>query len=78
LRPGTSRPPSPTGSGAALAWTDSLTDIADGHVPDEVYDEMKKLLSKKELAYLTAAVVAINGWNRLAGAFRFLPDATRA
>ena len=47
---------------AALAWTDSLTDIADGHVPDEVYDEMKKLLSKKELAYLTAAVVAINAF----------------
>jgi len=63
---------------AALAWTDSLTDIADGHVPDEVYDEVKKLFSEKELAYLTAAVVAINGWNRIAVAFRFLPDARRA
>lgn len=63
---------------AALAWTDSLTDIADGHVPDEVYDEVKKLFSEKELAYLTAAVVAINGWNRIAVAFRFLPDAKRA
>ena len=63
---------------AALAWTDSLTDIADGHVPDEVYDEVKKLFSEKELAYLTAAVVAINGWNRIAVAFRFLPDAKRS
>lgn len=63
---------------AALAWTDSLTDIADGHVPDEVYDEVKKLFSEKELAYLTAAVVAINGWNRIAVAFRFLPDARRS
>lgn len=63
---------------AALAWTDSLTDIADGHVPDEVYDEVKKLFSEKELAYLTAAVVAINGWKRIAVAFRFLPDARRA
>ncbi|MBL8688462.1 MAG: carboxymuconolactone decarboxylase family protein [Rhodospirillaceae bacterium] len=63
---------------AALAWTDSLTDIADGHVPDEVYDEVKKLFTEKELAYLTAAVVAINGWNRIAVAFRFLPDARRA
>jgi AhpD family alkylhydroperoxidase len=63
---------------AALAWTDSLTDIADGHVPDEVYADVKNAFSEKELAYLTAAVVAINGWNRIAVAFRFLPDAKRS
>lgn len=63
---------------AALAWTDSLTDIADGHVPDEVYADVKNAFSEKELAYLTAAVVAINSWNRIAVAFRFLPDARRS
>lgn len=59
---------------AALALTDSLTDIADGHVPDEV----KKLFSEKELACLIAAAVAIDGWNRIAVASRFLPDAKKA
>ena len=63
---------------AALAWTDALTDIADGHVTDEVYADVKNAFSDKELAYLTAAVVAINSWNRIAVAFRFLPDARRS
>ena len=63
---------------AALAWTDALTDIADGHVTDEVYADVKNAFSDKELAYLTAAVVSINGWNRIAVAFRFLPDARRS
>lgn len=63
---------------AALAWTDALTDIADGHVTDEVYANVKNAFSDKELAYLTAAVVSINGWNRIAVAFRFLPDARRS
>ena len=57
----------------ALAWTVALTLVAEGHVPDAVYDEAKAAFSGKELAYLTAAVVAINGWNRVAVAFRFLP-----
>ena len=57
----------------ALAWPVALTLVAEGHVPDAVYDEAKAAFSGKELAYLTAAVVAINGWNRVAVAFRFLP-----
>lgn len=58
---------------AALAWTEALTLVADGHVPDPVYEQAKAAFSDRELAYLTAAVVAINGWNRVAVAFRFLP-----
>ncbi len=58
---------------AALAWTEALTLVAGGHVPDPVYEQAKTAFSDKELAYLTAAVVAINGWNRVAVAFRFLP-----
>jgi AhpD family alkylhydroperoxidase len=50
---------------AALAWTDSVTNIREGHVPDEVYDQVRKFFSEKELADLTLAVTAINGWNRL-------------
>ena len=58
---------------AALAWTEALTLVADGHVPGPVYDQAKATFSDKELAYLTAAIVAINAWNRVAVAFRFLP-----
>ncbi|HEX5505462.1 MAG TPA: carboxymuconolactone decarboxylase family protein [Thermomicrobiales bacterium] len=58
---------------AALAWTEAVTLIASGHVPDEVYDEVRRHFSDKELVDLTMAVVAINGWNRLAISFRTVP-----
>jgi AhpD family alkylhydroperoxidase len=59
---------------AALAWTEAVTRVADGHVPDEVYETARAQFSDKELVDLTMAIVAINGWNRLAIAFRRLPD----
>jgi AhpD family alkylhydroperoxidase len=58
---------------AALAWTEALTLISKHHVPDEIYDEARRHFSEKELVDLTAAVVAINGWNRGAIAFRTAP-----
>ncbi len=61
---------------AALAWTEALTLIADSHAPDDIYDEALRHFSEKELADLTWAIIAINGWNRLAIGFRFVP-ATR-
>ncbi len=51
---------------AALAWTEALTLIAGNHAPDEIYDQVRQQFSEKELADLSLAVVAINGWNRLA------------
>jgi AhpD family alkylhydroperoxidase len=62
---------------AALAWTEAVTLVADGHVPDEVYDEVRPQFSDEELVNLTMAVVTINGWNRLAVAFRAVPGAYR-
>jgi len=50
---------------AALAWTEAVTLISQGHVPDEVYQYVRGHFTEKELVYLTLAVVAINGWNRL-------------
>ena len=50
---------------AALAWTESVTNIQEGHVPDEVFEQGRKFFSEEELADLTLAVAAINGWNRL-------------
>ena len=42
-------------------------------MPDEVYDEARKQFTEEELVYLTLAVVAINGANRLNIAFRTVP-----
>lgn len=55
---------------AALAWTESLTQIANNDVPDELYNEVQKYFKEDELMALTMAIVAINGWNRLSIAFR--------
>ncbi|MGI0053684.1 MAG: carboxymuconolactone decarboxylase family protein [Thermoplasmata archaeon] len=59
---------------AALAWTDAVTRVADSRVPDSVYRHARQSFDPKELADLTLAVVAINGWNRLAIAFRNPPE----
>jgi len=58
---------------AALAWTEAVTLVADGHVPDGVCEEARAHLSDKELADLTLAAAAINAWNRLSIAARSLP-----
>ena len=55
---------------AALAWTDEVTRVGDGHVPDEAFREARKQFSEAELVDLTLCVVTINGWNRLCIAFR--------
>ena len=58
---------------AALAWTESLTLIAESNVPDNLYEMARAQFTEKELVELTLAIVAINGWNRLAIAFRSVP-----
>jgi alkylhydroperoxidase family enzyme len=55
---------------AALAWTEAVTNIRDGHVPDKVYEQVRKFFTEKELADLTLAITTINGWNRLNIAMR--------
>lgn len=59
--------------GAALAWTEAVTLVSESHVPDEVYEETRKQFNEKELVDLTAAIVTINAWNRLAISFRSVP-----
>jgi AhpD family alkylhydroperoxidase len=58
---------------AALAWTESITLISHGSVPDALFDEARRHFSEKELVDLTLALIAINGWNRLAIPFRTVP-----
>ena len=55
---------------AALAWTEAVTLVADGHVPDAVFEQAQAQFTDAELSKLTLAVIAINGWNRLNVAFR--------
>jgi hypothetical protein len=58
---------------AALEWAEAVTNLHNGHVPDHVYDNVKKSFSEKELADLTLAIIAINGWNRMNIAARTVP-----
>lgn len=58
---------------AALAWTEAVTLVADGHVPDTAYEEARAQFSERELSDLTLAVATINAWNRLSIAARLEP-----
>ncbi|MEV4560403.1 carboxymuconolactone decarboxylase family protein [Kitasatospora sp. NPDC049285] len=62
---------------AALALTESVTLVADTHVPDEVYGEAAKHFSEAELAHLIALIVAINAWNRIGVTSRLSPAPKR-
>ena len=55
---------------AALEWTEALTMIRHG-VSDELYDRVRAQFSEPEIVNLTAVVVTINAWNRLAISLRF-------
>ncbi len=58
---------------AALAWTEAVTLVSQGHVPDEVYQLARKQFSEKEMVDLTLAVAEINAWNRIAISLRAVP-----
>ena len=51
---------------AALAWTEAVTNIQEGHAADAVYDEVRAHFSELETVNLTLAITTINAWNRLA------------
>jgi len=55
---------------AALAWTEALTRLPETGAPDEVYEEVAREFDPREQVALTMAIIAINGWNRLAVGFR--------
>ena len=58
---------------AALAWTELLTRLPAEGVSDQAYAAARLEFSDSELAFLTAAIGAVNVWNRLGVAFRFSP-----
>ncbi len=51
---------------AALAWAEALTRISGRGVPEEDYKLARQQFTERELVDLSLAVIAINGWNRLA------------
>jgi AhpD family alkylhydroperoxidase len=53
----------------ALAWTEAVTQLGPSGVSDELYRATRQQFDERQLADLTMAIVAINGWNRLAIAF---------
>ena len=58
---------------AALAWTDAVTEVSKSHVPDQLYENVRKHFSEKEMADLTLAIATINAWNRLSISARAVP-----
>ncbi len=63
---------------AALAWTEAVTLVGETHVPDDVYAQASAHFNEAELVNLTMAVIAINGWNRLAISFRTVPGSYKS
>ncbi len=58
---------------AALAWTEAVTMVREGHVSDAVFEQVRQQFDDKGLADLTFAVCTINSWNRLNIAVRTVP-----
>ncbi|HWK00877.1 MAG TPA: carboxymuconolactone decarboxylase family protein [Xanthobacteraceae bacterium] len=59
---------------AALAWTEALTKISEGHTHEAAYEALKAQFSEAEQIKLTLAINIINGWNRLAVGFGLWAD----
>jgi alkylhydroperoxidase family enzyme len=58
---------------AALALTEAITDLADGHVSDDVYSRAAAVFSERELGQVIAMAVTINSWNRINVTIRLAP-----
>lgn len=58
---------------ATLAWAEAETLISETHAPDELYEEVRNHFSETELVYLTLAIAAKNGLNRVAISFGPVP-----
>ena len=55
---------------AALAWTETLTLLAEKGAPDDVYDALRASFTEEEMVELTLMINAINAWNRFQVGFR--------
>ncbi|MGN7299288.1 carboxymuconolactone decarboxylase family protein [Ferdinandcohnia sp. SAFN-114] len=58
---------------ACLTWTEILTKLPEGGVPDDIFERVSEQLSEKEISDLTFSIMAINAWNRINVAFKTIP-----
>lgn len=58
---------------AALEWTEAVTLVSHGHVPDAVWETVRPHFDDSEIVELTLLITSINSWNRFAIAFRKMP-----
>ena len=62
---------------AALAWAETVTQVAQTGVPDDDFQAALSIFTDKELVDLTFAIGLMNTYNRLAISFRNQPEAAR-
>jgi AhpD family alkylhydroperoxidase len=60
---------------AALAWAETVTQVAETGVPDQDYDAAAAEFDDRELADLTYAIALMNAFNRFGISFRSTPGA---
>ena len=58
---------------AALAWTETLTDMTPEATSNDAYAALLKHFTETEAIFLTVAIGTVNQWNRIAVALRFPP-----
>jgi AhpD family alkylhydroperoxidase len=56
---------------SALVLAESVTLVADGHVPDTAYEEAAAGLSATRIAAVSWVVIVMNAWNRIATTSRY-------
>ncbi|MEF3303967.1 carboxymuconolactone decarboxylase family protein [Paenibacillus sp. GYB003] len=59
---------------AVLALTEAVTLLADTHVPDDVYDEVRRYFDELQTAEIIMQIVTINAWNRIGVSTRLMPS----
>lgn len=57
--------------GAALSLMEAITLVAEGQVPDEVYEDALPFLTDAQISAVEWLAVVINAWNRIAVSSRY-------
>lgn len=63
---------------AALAWTEALTRLSEGHTHEAAYEALQAEFTEEEQVKLTLMINVINGWNRIAIGFGLWVDPAAA
>ena len=58
---------------SVLALTEAVTLISENQVSDDIYKEVNRYFTPKEIAQIVMAIVTINSWNRIAVTTRMVP-----